>query len=204
MDNPWNEIQRAQEQLDFAFRIIRGIGFPIYKITDTKTPLNESVVDTNRPIHSQREITTLDRNALAKIKYLLKILIDDKFQPKYKLKIECLRFFLNTAMSCLPIAGLTGAFYITILESIFAPDNAPEIGYRFKMRLTKMHEEGTNYAKKVNDLYANRSSIFHGNKDKFKKEDLMFLEETVAWAIEKFLIAPEKFDTKELDKQILN
>jgi len=199
-DNPWS-LQQIQQQLDFAFKIIFGCGFPFAKIKDTNTLFNNSRGFINKQIISRRKNTTINEDSIKRLKRLFLLLIREKKDTK---KRELLRFFLDTAMSQVPNLGISGALYVSILESIFAEEKNTEVGYRFSLRLSKTRNRDLSYQKSIKDLYSKRSSIFHGGIDRFSKADLKFLEQEACWAIEHYLLNPDKFSHKELDRALLS
>lgn len=204
IEGPKNvNLQKLEDKVDLVFKIVIGRGFPIYKICHTEdnedTIFNHGLVQKNKSVISRRNIT-LDESNLKRIKNLIEILdIDSNLGNK----IELLQFYLNTAMSQVPNTEISGAFYVSILESIFVPENNQEIGYRFSMRLAKKREKSYEYCRKIKDLYNQRSKVFHGQKANFTVEELKFLEEESCWAIEEYLKDAKNFDGKNLDQLLL-
>ncbi|MDF1497889.1 MAG: hypothetical protein P1P85_00835 [Patescibacteria group bacterium] len=183
------ELQEVQFNLDFIFKIICGCGFPIAKFK-TDTTFNNSTYCTNKKITSHREIDMINKKDIRRIKKIICVLNSSEIDRD---KVNLLKSIIDIAMSQVPNSGMSGAFYIVILESLFVPEKDSEIGYRFSMRLSKIRRGDSSYKKQIKDCYNKRSIIFHSGKDKFKKNDLNFIEEEACWAIEKYLIQPDIF-----------
>lgn len=197
-DNP-AKLQKIQETLDFIFRIINGSYLPIAKFEDTE-PIYCGLLTSGHVAVSRRNNLILEKEDIKHISRLLKIMLGENIPTK----AETLKFFLNTAMKQVPNIGIAGAFYVTILESLFVPEKSSEINYRLSMRLTKKRKEKLLFAKNIKKLYGKRSGVFHGNNDKFNAVELKFLEETATWAIKDYLNNPKSFDMEELDKYLLS
>ena len=119
-----------------------------------------------------------------------------------KHQLKTLSFFLDTAMQA-PNLDIAGSFYVTLLESLFVSEKDSEIAYRFSMRLTKMRKGDLKYRKRVKQMYTYRSQVFHGTNGKFNSDDVKFVEEEAAWALENYILDPSIFDPEILDKNLL-
>ncbi|MDI6778132.1 MAG: hypothetical protein QMD77_02980, partial [Patescibacteria group bacterium] len=191
-DNP-AFLQEYLNSADFAFRVICGCGLlRIYKFVCPGLIYHNSVPQSSKQVVSRRE-KVLNRGSIEKLKVLISTLNKKGQSMQIVEKINLLRFLLETAMSQIPNKGISGALYVSILESLFAPEKDSEIGYRLSMRLTKKRGQDGDYRKKIKDLYGKRSVMFHGGHDKFVQEDIRFLEEESCWAIEEFVKNPDNF-----------
>lgn len=202
-DNP-AFLQKYLNNVDFAFRVICGCGLlRIYKLVCPGLMFHNLVSRSNKWVVSRRE-RTLDGKNIGKIKVLISALNKKDQSAQIIDKTNLLRFLLETAMFQVPNRGMSGALYISILESLFAPEKDSEIGYRLSMRLTKKRGRDNGYRKKIKDLYGKRSVMFHSGHDQFVKEDLGFLEEESCWAMEEFLKNPDDFlQHEKLDELLL-
>lgn len=196
-ENP-SALQKIQRDLDLVFKIVVGKELSFAKIESKKTGINNSILFSMNTWRSRRNIGTIDDKILLKVKKLLAIITKDSL-PK---KTKTLSFFFDTALQA-PNLDIAGAFFITLLESLFVPDKDSEIAYRFSMRITKMRNSDLNYRKRIKQMYAYRSQVFHGNNGKFNTDDVKFVEEEAAWALEKYIANPSVFDSTVLDKNLL-
>lgn len=198
-ENP-AELRRIQKAIDFAFKIVIGCGFPIVETRDTSTILNNSKYFSNKHIISHRKISSLGRAELERLQKLILLIQQQIVQGE---KMSLLKFMFDEAMAQVPNLGISGAFYVSILESIFVPDNAPEIGYRLSMRMTRHRGKNVEYLNKIKKYYNKRSTLFHSGKDSFTKEELMLLEEEAALSIEEYIYNHKNFTQESLDKLLL-
>ncbi|MDD3887722.1 MAG: hypothetical protein PHN19_03010 [Patescibacteria group bacterium] len=194
-------LQEIQWQVEFAFKIILGCDFPIFKIKSNNW-FNNSTVQNRKDFIFQRNNELIDEKIIKRLKKLISILVKKNNEDKEKK--ELLKFFLDSAMSRMFGLGISGALYVSILESIFVPEKDAEIGYRFAMRLSKIRGKGLEYKNVVKKMYNNRSVVFHGGKNKFTEDDLKFLKEEVSWAIEEYLLNPNSFSPDNFDQILLH
>ena len=192
-----HELQEIQGIVELAFKIIIGCNFPFQKF-ESKDFMNGSLGQDHKIFTSKRNKKIINKKVIDRLKKLIDILVKENS----KKKIELFKFFLNSAMTSQ--VGLSGALYISILESIFLLNNNPEITYRFSMRFTKFKKENLEYRNKIKDLYGKRSKMFHSGKNKFSEEELKFLEEEACSAIESYLLDSEFFTDENLDNLLIN
>ncbi len=197
-DNP-SELQNEKDIMEFVFKNIVGCGLPVSIITDTATMYNGNISMANDKPNSRRENKIIDDQIRGRIQRLMQILHSTSVDRN---KVDLIKSLLSIAMSPVPL-GISGAFYVSILESIFVRDKDTEIGYRFSMRLSKMRNATEEYRKKIKKLYDKRSKIFHLGHNDFSVEDVKFLEEEASWAIEEYINNPDSFSTENLDRKLL-
>lgn len=194
------ELQRLQYNLDFACRVAVGRGCRIAKFIEGAPPMMAGATFyVYKDIISRRRIDQLDEEKLTRLRQVYAMALKQEESGRVKL----FKAFLSTAMAQVPNTGISGALYVSILESLFVPEKDAEIGYRFSLRLTKKRGKDSEYRNKVKELYGKRSGIFHGGEDRFTIDDLKFVEEEACWAIEEYLTHPESFLQENLDLMLL-
>lgn len=100
------------------------------------------------------------------------------------------------------LKGLRCSLYVTILESLFAPDS-PELKYKFSMRLTKYLQGDETTLKYFNDMYKYRSKFYHQGDDKFSHDDEMKLQSITSKLLKVFILNKEKINVKSIDSELI-
>lgn len=192
-------LQKIQQKINSAMKIVMGCDLSIYRICSSRVGYDGAIFySMSNHWISRRERIVLDDKKISKIKELVNILSTQE----YSSKIETSLFFLDTAMQTNDL-DIAGAFYITLLESIFVSDKDVEIGYRFSMRLTKMCKGNLDYKNRINKLYGYRSRVFHGQKGIFSLDDVKFVEEEATKWLEEYIKNKDLFFPERLDSNLL-
>lgn len=194
-------VWESKNRAELIFKTVLGCGFPVSLNIAPGTMFDNSLSQSHKPAISRRSIQVVNKEILERVLKLCQVL----FPPEKEMpdKGETLKFFLDTAMSQVPNTAISGAFYVTLLESIFASEKDTEIRYRFSMRLAKIKREGRDYQGKIKKFYDKRSRVFHGSSTQLSKDELVFLESEACWAIEEYLKDPERFQPEKLDQLLL-
>lgn len=196
-EDEYGTIQKHHDNLDFAFNIVVGTSMPLYKIEGGTFKIIGPLIPRSAPIHA-RNLLLLSNEKITRVNTLF-----SKLKNSQTPKINLLRETLKEAIAALYITGLKGALYVTLIESIVCPDGNPEIGYKLRMRLTKLNNQNEEYLKKIRLLYNKRSKVYHEGEKAFSKEDVIFAEKEACHLLEQYIIAPEKFTPDNLDKLLL-
>ncbi len=187
--------QGERDKLDFILRVVCGCSLSLFRVRSPGTIFHNSTSFVTQDTQSRRSHLIIDEDIVRKVKKLFPLL--DFGDPT----ITLVRFYLLAAMASLQ-THLSGAFYVSILERILAPENASGAGYRLALRLAKLRKKDLLYVSELKRLYRERNNAFHGKRGNFSIEDVAFLEEEVAWVIEEF-IRGRSFDPKQLDAMLL-
>lgn len=184
------------KSLEYATLIILNRGFNYY------FSLSGSV---SMPITGYPEypIKDIDNDSLLRIKELFKVIHSNQFPDKKKLEL------LLTIIKTMNLEGIPPPLHcslsVTILESLFSnKDEKSEIRYRFPLRMTKYL--GGSYDKtfkSIRVLYDNRSAYYHTGANSFNNEDNESLREYIKEILSDYILNPDKFQGKEMDKNLL-
>lgn len=206
-DNSPGLIQKKLEILDFIFKVVLGIGFPIYKIAtdDPKNIFSGGFFSGNKTVISRRNYNKLAKERLDQIKKIFEIIDSSSKNADFMTQLNLLKSWIDLAMSQTGHLGIAALHYVAILENILLKDGK-EGGLRFKfsMRLAKLLNKNLDYVKELRSLYDKRSRLIHGGRDTFTMDEVTLLEDVACKVILAYLANMKAFEAEYLDRQLLN
>lgn len=206
-DNSPGLIQKKLEILDFIFKAVLGVGFPIYEIVtdDPKNIFSGGFFSGNKTVISRRNYNKLTKEHLDHVKKIFEIIDSSSNNTDFMTRLDLLKSWIDLAMSQTGHLGIAALHYVSILENILLKDGKEgELRFKFSMRLAKVLNKNLDYAKELRSLYDKRSTLIHGGKDTFTMEEVTLLEDVACTIILAYLSNNEAFEVDYLDTQLLN
>lgn len=207
-DNYPRLIQKKLEILDFIFKVVLGVGFPLYKFVtdDPKNIFSGGFFSQNKTIVSRRNYNKLTKEHLEQIKTIFRIINSLSSNKDFMTQLDLLKSWIDLAMSQVGHIGIQALHYVSIfLENILLKDGKKgELRFKFSMRLAKVLNKDLDYAKELKKLYDKRSSLTHGGRDSFTLEEVILLEDIACKIIMAYLASVKTFEVDYLDAKLLD
>lgn len=206
-DNAPGLIQKKLENLDFVFKVVLGVGFPLYKIVtdDPKNIFSGGFFSKNKAIISRKNFNKLTKKHLEQIKTSFQIINSLSSDKDFMTQLDLLKSWIDLSMSQVGHIGISALHYVSILENILLKDGKKgELSFKFSIRLASVLNKNLDYAKELRKLYGKRSVLVHGGRDSFTLEEVTLLEDIACKIILAYLSARKTFEVDYLDAKLLN
>ncbi len=195
------EGRKLISHLDLIFKTIISDNIGTYKFEDTGS-FPDSFLHSGGKGHFSDLKTEITEKELGQIKKGIEGILT-KTDNDFLEKINLLKILLDHSMSTEDYSGAQGSFIVTILESLYTPERAPEIAFRFSARIVKKNKLGFEKFKLLKEIYHYRSDFFHTGKNSFKKEIFPDIQLLAQNSILNYIEEPDQYSEDQLDKNLL-